>query len=390
MSEWEPLELDEEGGLTRRDLLIKGGAATVVALGLPSLASAGVKGTVAKRAAPPVAPLLARILKDQRTPVDTSKFKKSPPYTVGLATQGPFNGWGKMWNIAAEYVLKQSGQVKKVVRLDSNGDPNKQINDMQDLITQKPDLIILTPMSKAALAAPVERAMRAGIPVVLCGSGVTSPNFVVEVGRNLYSVAFDNATALAKRMGGKGNIMMFNGIAGTDTAVTWRQAAKDAFSQFPGIKIVADQFANWSVADSKKAASAILQAQPKIDGVWTGGSEMSIGSILAFVEAGRSLPLFGTTNPLNGFLRLARQHKLKFVGSPYPPAMSALAAQTALDVLHGKPLKKYIDVLGPLQKGQATYTETEIGKHYKPQFNDDYIDPTPVPAKELIKAGFGS
>src|SRR5262249_33577810 len=151
--------------------------------------------------------------------------------------------------------------------------------------------------------------------------------------RNLYGLAYENAVAFAKRLGGKGNVMMFNGIAGTDTAVQWRQAALDAFKRYPGIKVVADQFANWSVADSKKDASAILQAHPSTDGVGTGGSEMSAGSISAFAEAKRKLPLFGTANPLNGFLRLAKQYRIEFVGSPYPPTMSYIAVKTALDVL---------------------------------------------------------
>ena len=373
-------------GMTRRDLLIRGGLVSVAALGLPGLASAATRS---RAGADAVSPLLARIQKNATISVDTKKWAKKGPYTIGLATQGPINGWGKEYNVAAQYAATQSGMVKKTIIIDSNGDPNKQINDMQDLVAQRPDIIVLTAMSKAALSAPVDRAMRSGIPVVTCGSGVNTDNFVCEVGRNLYSLAYENATAFAKRLGGKGNVMMFNGIAGTDTAVTWRQAAMDAFAKYPGIKVVADQYANWSVADSKKAAAAILEAQSKIDGVWTGGSEMSMGTILAYTEAKRALPLFGTANPLNGFLRLAKQYKLKFVASPYPPAMSYYGVQTALAVLQGKTVKKYSDVAVPLLHGVTTYDETALAAHYKPQFNDDYIDPAPLPAATLIKAGFG-
>lgn len=388
MDEHEPFEPEGSSGLTRRDLLVVGGSATAALLALPSLAAARVQRGFA--VPPGQSPLEDRILKFERTTVDTSKWKKTGPYTLGFVNQGPFNGWGKMYNVAAQYTANKSGMVKKIISVDSNGDPNKQINDMQDVIAQKPDLILLTPMSKAALSAPVERAMRAGIPVVVSGSSVNTDNFVAEVGRNLYEVAYENAVAFAKRLGGKGNVIVFNGIAGTDTAIQWRQAALDAFKKYPGIKVIADQFANWSIADSKKDAAAILAANSQIDGVWTGGSEMSLGTILAFLEAKRKLPLFGTTNPLNGFLRLAKKHHIKFVGSPYPPAMSAEAVKTVLDVLQGKPVKKYRDIAPVMLKGQVTYTEKDIAKHYKPQYNDDYIDPTPVPAADLKKAGFGA
>src|SRR5690348_9648430 len=125
---------------------------------------------------------------------------------------------------------------------------------------------------------------------------------------------------------GKGNVMMLNGISGSGTATTWHDAATAAFSQYPGIKIIADQYANWSISLAKTRAAAIIAANPKIDGVWTGGSENAIGAIQAFADAGRPMPLFGTTNPLNGFLRLAKQYNLKFVAAPYPPEVSKLCA----------------------------------------------------------------
>lgn len=254
---------------------------------------------------------------------------------------------------------------------------------MENMIVQRPDLIILTPLSKAGLSAPVERAMNAGIPVVMCGSGVTTDNYVSEGGRNLYEIAYSAADKLAQRMGGQGNVMMFNGIAGTDTAITWHDAAVQAFQKYPGIKLVADQYANWSIADSKNKASAILAANPKIDGVFTGGSEMAVGSIQAFADAGRPMPIFGTTNPLNGFLRLAKQYNLKFVADPYPPELSQVCANIALDVLAGKPVKKYVDMASTGISGVSEYTETDIDKYYQSQYNDDFIAPAVIPGSEL-------
>lgn len=330
-----------------------------------------------------LSPLDARILNNQKVTVDTSKYKKSPPYTVGLIVQGPFNGWGLMYDLTAKYTLNSSGKVKSILYADSQGDPTKEISDMQNFIVQKPDAIILTPLSKAALTAPVERAMNAGIPVVLCGSGVTGDNYVTEGGRNLYEIAYSAADKLAQRMNGQGNVMMFNGIAGSDTAITWHDAAMQAFQKYPGVKVVADQYANWSIADSKTKAAAILAANSKIDGVFTGGSEMSIGTIQAFADAGRPMPLFGTTNPLNGFLRLAKQYNLKFVADPYPPELSQTCANLALDVLAGKPVKKYVDMSSTGVSGVSEYTETDIDRFYKPAYNDDFIAPAVIPADQL-------
>lgn len=330
-----------------------------------------------------------RILANEKVTVNTSKYKKKGPYVVGYVAQGPINGWGKEFDVAMRYELRKSGKLKKLLYIDASGDVSKEITGMEDLLAQHPDIIILTPLGKAALSAPVARAVAAGIPVVVTGGSVATNQFTAEVGRNLPQTAYQSAIHLAKMLHGKGNVVMFDGIAGSDSAEGWKAAAHAAFEKFPKIKIVAEQYANWSVATATTQMQAILSAHPHIDGVWSGGSEMSIGAINAFADAHKKMPMFGTTNPLNGFLRLAKQHHLKFYAAPYPPAaMSKVAADTALKILRGQPVKKYIDVIHVVP-GSGGYTQAKLASHFRPGMNDDFIAPATIPLSVLKKAGFG-
>src|SRR5581483_3653034 len=111
----------------------------------------------------------------------------------------------------------------------------------------------------------------------------------------------------------------------------------------------------------------------------SGGSEMSLGSVNAFVSAHAKMPVFGTTNPLNGFLRLAKQYHIKFYGAPYPPAaMSKVAADVALKILHGQAVKKYTDVINVIP-GSGGYTQKQLGSRYIPSMNDDFVPPAAIP-----------
>lgn len=325
----------------------------------------------------------AELVRDQHITVNTTKYKKPGPYTIGIIPQGPINGWGEMFNLTAEYTLRHSGKVKSILLQNPQGDPNNQISEMQTMIVQRPDAIILTPLSKAGLAASVTRAQAAGIPVILCGSGVSNNAWVTQGGRNLYQTAYNSATKLARMMGGKGNLMMLNGIAGSDTAITWNTAAHDALKKFPKIHIVADQYSNWSISLAKTDAAAIIAANPKINGVWTGGSENAIGAVEAFAAAHKPMPVFGTTNPLNGFLALAKRYHFHFVADPYPPEMAQLCANLALKVLQGKPVKKYVDMLSLGIKGVAEYTDAQLNQNYVPKYNTDFIGPAVIPASAL-------
>lgn len=350
--------------------------------------SPGTTGVPLASPDPANAPFLARILENAATTVDTSAWKKDGPYDIAALTQGPINGWGTIFDETIKWAAGQvPDKVSSVQVFPSNGDPNQQTSDMENAITTGPDAIIMTPMSKAALSAPTERAMAAGIPVILCNSGLDTDQYVTEVGRNLYLTGFESAARLAQMLGGSGNVVMFHGIAGVDTAETWSQGAHDALAQYPGITIVAEANANWSPADSKTAMEGILASNPQIDGVWTGGSEMAIGAINALVEAGRPMPKFGVTNPQNGFLRLVLENDVEFWGAPYPPSVAKPCLDKALEVLAGQPVQKYNDVIDTWPEVGGIDNST-LETLYRPECTDEYIGPVFLPDDQLRSLGF--
>src|SRR5207248_2663073 len=200
--------------------------------------------------------------RDAGITVDTSKYKKDGPYTIAALTQGPGNGWGLTYDVSIRAAADANPNIKKFIFLPNDQDANKEISAMEDAISQKPDAIVLDPLGSAALVAPTTRAMSAGIPVILCANGIQSDNFVTRVDIDLYQAAYQAADGLAKSLNGKGNVVMFSGIAGVDAAETWKKAAEDAFKQYPDIKIVASEYAQWSVATSKEKMAAISAANP--------------------------------------------------------------------------------------------------------------------------------
>jgi ribose transport system substrate-binding protein len=325
--------------------------------------------------------------RDAGITVDTTKYKKDGPYTIAALTQGPGNGWGLTYDVSIRAAAEGNPNIKKLIFTPNDGDANKEISAMEDAISQKPDAIVLDPLGSAALVAPTTRAMAAGIPVILCANGIQSDNFVSRVDIDLYQAGYQAADGLAKSLNGKGNVVLFSGIAGVDAAETWKKAAEDALKQYPDMKIVGSEYAQWSVATSKEKMAALMAANPQIDGVWAGGGEMALGAALAFDDAGKTQPKYGFANVLNGFLRLAKEKSLVFTGVPDPPSMSKLCLDTALDVLQGKPVKKFINVADSMD-GSAAYDQTQIDKYYVPDLNDDFVPPAAVPVKAYVDGGF--
>ena len=214
-------------------------------------------------------------------------------------------------------------------------DVANQAQGIEDAIAQDVDAIMLTSLSRAGLAASVERATAAGVPVILCMAGAETDEFVAEVSSDMPRMGYDSAQAVAEQIGGEGRIVMIHGIAGVDAAEFWKLGAHAAFAEYPDIEIVAEQNANWSTADALEVMRTILVEEPEIDAIWTGGFEMGVGIVDAYREAGIDVPFIGGTGITNGFLRTAIEDEIDFFAVQFPPAGSSECVNTVIDVLEG-------------------------------------------------------
>jgi ribose transport system substrate-binding protein len=331
------------------------------------------------------------LLADAETTVDTSAFAKDGPYVIAVSQQDASNGWGNTYNISIDAYgdeLLEAGVLAEPLIQAITNDANQQISDIETFIEQAPDAIVVEPLGRAASTTVIKRAINAGIPVILCANGIEGEDFTTRVDIDFYEVAYKSGIGLAELMGGKGKVVIFNGIAGVDSTETWYAAALDAFAQYPGIEIIATEYAGWSIADAKTKMEAIMAANPEIDGVWAGGGEMALGAGLAFEDAGVDAPKFAMVNVPNGFLRLADEYGYEFVGAPDPPSMSKYCLQTAIDVLEGKNVQKFIS-LRTLMDGADPYDNTDFIQYFVPELNDDFIPPATVDIQNYIDGGFG-
>ncbi len=321
--------------------------------------------------------------------VDTSSFAKEPPYSIATVVQGPTNGWGTIFDTVMNYELEQSGLIADQLYVPWDFTTESQANGIDDAIAKGVDAILLTALSRAGLAEPVQRAVDAGIPVITCMATVEGDAPTVDVSRSIPLMGYESAKQMAEALGGEGKVVLLHGIAGVDAAEFWRSGAMAALEEYPGIEIVAEDYGQWSVADALDVMRAILTAQPQVDGVWVGGLEMGVSVINAFKEADRDLPFIAGTNPINGFLRLAIENDLDFYAAPFPPAAAKLCVETLFKVLDGESVPRFIEV-ADVMEGTQPFGSEEAEDRYQAQFNDDWIGPAVIPDEAYLEAGFGA
>ena len=164
---------------------------------------------------------------------------------------------------------------------------DKQIADVEDLIQKKIDVLLINATHDGA-AAVVEKAAKAGIPVVTLQRGVPSSAVSSHIGTDNVVIGRLGAQWIVDKLGGKGNVVVMEGIPGAASSEDRKVGAAEIFPKNPGIKIVAQQSGQYDRAKAMNVMENILQAQPKIDAVYCFNDEMAMGALAAVKASKRT------------------------------------------------------------------------------------------------------
>jgi ribose transport system substrate-binding protein len=229
-----------------------------------------------------------------------------------------------------------------------------------------------------AVKAPIERAAAQGIPVILCTGIVDTTANVSRVDRDNRLNGALTAEWIAQQIGGEGKIIMLSGIAGVPTTETRKAGAEEAFAKYPNIEILDKQYTNWSPTEGKQVMEQLLAKYgDEIDAIWSDSGLQDIGVIQAYNEAGKSIPPM-TAEPINGFLKLAKENGVKFLAVGYPPTHSADCLDTAVAALEGKQVSSFVNVDVPV------FTDAEVDNYVKMECSDDLWVPADLLSDELL------
>ena len=182
------------------------------------------------------------------------------------------------------------------------------------------------------------------------------------------------AQFLVDHTGGKGKILMVNGVPGTGVDTERRQGAAEVWKANPGITTVEVQ-GDWDPGKAQTATATALAANPDIAGVWCqGGTD---GVVRAFLDAGRPLvPVAGESE--NGFRKqmLEFKDKMPALSIGQSPGLVCVSMRAALSLLLGEPVPSAVSVPLP----SATTDQLVPGVNVFPDAPDNFFTTTQIPA----------
>jgi len=307
---------------------------------------------------------------------------KQPPYVIGVSNVSVANSFRvQMIEEIKYYGTQHPDMVKEVIVTDAGGDANKQISDIEDLVTRKVDVLLVAPASDTALTPAVEQAIAAGIPVVVFNSDMKSDKVSARALPPYHNWAKITADWLGKTMNGKGSVIALRGISGLAAEADEWAGVEEALKSYPDIKFVCTEYADWAYDKAKTAVANCLANHPQVDGVLAIGDAMTWAAAETLKDQGydvTKIPMIGIGGS-NGFLKYWKTNNLNAYVIADPTDIGVTALKAALDLLQGKTIQ------ATLSPTQYDITSANLDKFVKPALPDSGWVGTGLPDDVLTK-----
>jgi erythritol transport system substrate-binding protein len=205
---------------------------------------------------------------------------------IAIITPSHDNPFYKAEAVGAEAKAKELGYDTLILQHDD--DATKQSQLVDTAIGRGAKAIILDNAGSEASIAAVQKAKDAKIPSFLIDREINASGVAVsQIVSNNYQGAQLGAEEFVKLMGEAGNYVELLGRESDLNAGTRSKGYHDVIDEYPDMKMVAQQSANWSQTEAFTKMQSILQANPDIKGVISGNDTMAMGAWAALEAAGR-------------------------------------------------------------------------------------------------------
>ncbi|GGM05117.1 sugar ABC transporter substrate-binding protein [Nakamurella endophytica] len=245
----------------------------------------------------------------------------------------------------------------------ADNDAKKQVNQVNDLITQNVNALIFIAQDATSALAGVKAANNANIPVIAVDEKPESGDgkLATYIATDSVKASHDLATWMFKQIGGSGEIGLLTGVLGATAQVQRTQGFEDALKENPGIKVVATETANWDETQAYKKVQTMLQGNPDIKAVFGESDAMGLGAAKAAKDQGKTIVSVG----IDGFPTMVAAIKsglTQATQAQIPYQMGQLAVKDSLLIVTGQasqvPAEQYQNTVLVTKDNAATVDTT--------------------------------
>lgn len=177
------------------------------------------------------------------------------------------------------------------IGLDAGRNDKTLVSQLQTLVTQKPDAVIQTLGTLSVVDPWLKKLRQAGIPVF--SVDLPSTNVINTATSDNFSLGAQLALQLVSDIGGKGNVVVFNGFSGVPVCEIRYTQLRNVLKYYPEVKIIQPELRDVipnTVQDAYAQITALLSKYPdkgSISAIWSAWDIPQLGATQALIAAGR-------------------------------------------------------------------------------------------------------
>jgi len=302
-------------------------------------------------------------------------MKGLSPVLVALAVAGTLPACGANAQTVALFTKNNTNPFSQAIRVGSNAaatalgikvvhyvpttpdNAAEQTKLVEDAIRNKPDAIVFDPVDVEKLVPAIEKMNAADIPVTEVTDRSVGGKFVSRVLPDDYQIGLAVARRLLKEMGGKGNVVILEGIAGNTTNTERLKGFNDAINEASGVKLLSSKTGKYQRKPAQDVMEAWIKIYPQIDGVLAANDSMAAAVAETLEKRGRKALIVGI-NGSKEAVDLIKSGKMLATGEFNGFVLGCLSTELAARNLRKQPVPQEI-VLKPAIYDKTNYEKFE-------------------------------
>ncbi|MDH5938731.1 ribose ABC transporter substrate-binding protein RbsB [Vibrio splendidus] len=230
----------------------------------------------------------------------------------------------------------------KLIVLDSQNDPSKELSNIEDLTIRGVKAILINPTDSDAVSNAIRIANRSNIPVLTLDRGASRGDVVSHIASDNVIGGEMAGHFIMEKVGEKAKVIQLEGIAGTSAA---RERGEGFMNAVNGsdLELLASQPADFDRTKGLNVMENLLAANPDVQAVFAQNDEMALGALRAVQASGKDVMIVGFDGTEDGIAAVNRG-LLGATVAQQPDLIGSLGIEMADKVLKGETVDEYVPV----------------------------------------------
>jgi ribose transport system substrate-binding protein len=216
-----------------------------------------------------------------------SSCRQEPKKIIGVVPKGANHIFWQTVHAGAIKAAHENGMEVEWNAPALEIDASRQIGIVESMVNRHLAGIVLAPVDRTSLVAPVDRAAQAGIPVAIFDSDIDTKNRITFVATNNREGGRIAARKLADLIEGNGKVAIIGFMPGSASTMEREEGFEEELRvNYPHIHIVQKVFGAASQAIAMRETENILTRNPDLVGLFADNESSSMGAVLALKSRG--------------------------------------------------------------------------------------------------------